>query len=40
MFWGLDWEAVPHFVRSADVPDSDFLISCLTPRCSAVIAEW
>ena len=28
MFWGLDWEAAPHFVHCGrDVPDSDFLIS-------------
>ena len=33
MFWGLDWEAVPHFVRCGqDVPDSDFLISCVDNR--------
>jgi PRTRC genetic system ThiF family protein len=41
MFWGLDWEAVPHFVRCGrDVPDSDFLISCVDTRAArAVIAR-
>jgi PRTRC genetic system ThiF family protein len=35
MFWGLDWEAVPHFVRCGrDVPDSDFLISCVDTRAA------
>jgi PRTRC genetic system ThiF family protein len=33
LFWGLDWEAVPHFVQSGqDLPDSDFLISCVDTR--------
>jgi PRTRC genetic system ThiF family protein len=41
MFWGLDWEAVPHFVRCGrDVPDSDFLISSVDTRAArAVIAR-
>ena len=41
MFWGLDWEAVPHFVRCGqDVPDSDFVISCVDTRAArAVIAR-
>ena len=41
MFWGLDWEAVPHFVRCGqDVPDSDFLISCVDTRAArAAIAR-
>jgi PRTRC genetic system ThiF family protein len=35
LFWGLDWEAVPHFVRSGqDLPDSDFLISCVDTRAA------
>jgi PRTRC genetic system ThiF family protein len=35
LFWGLDWEAVPHFVQSGpDVPDSDFLISCVDTRAA------
>lgn len=33
LFWGLDWEAVPHFVRSGqDLPDSDLLISYVDTR--------
>jgi hypothetical protein len=33
LFWRLDWQAVPHFVRCGqDVPDSDFLISCVDTR--------
>ena len=41
LFWGLDWEAVPHFVRCGqDVPDSDFLISCVDTRAArAAIAR-
>jgi len=41
MFWGLDWEAVPHFVHCGqDVPDSDFLISCVDTRTArAAIAR-
>jgi PRTRC genetic system ThiF family protein len=41
MFWGLDWEAVPHFVRCGrDIPDSDFVISCVDTRAArAVIAR-
>jgi len=41
MFWGLDWEAVPHFVRCGqDVPDSDILISCVDTRAArAAIAR-
>ena len=35
LFWGLDWEAVPTFVRSGqDLPDSDFLISCVDTRAA------
>jgi len=35
LFWGLGWEAVPHFVRSGqDLPDSDFLISCVDTRAA------
>jgi PRTRC genetic system ThiF family protein len=35
LFWGLDWEAVPHFVRSGqDLPDSDVLISCVDTRAA------
>jgi PRTRC genetic system ThiF family protein len=38
MFWGLDWEAVPHFVRCGqDVPDSDFLISCVDTRAARAV---
>ena len=41
LFWGLDWEAVPHFVHCGqDVPDSDFLISCVDTRAArAAIAR-
>jgi len=41
LFWGLDWEAVPHFVHCGqDVPDSDFLISCVDTRAArAAIAK-
>jgi len=41
LFWGLDWEAVPHFVRCGqDVPDSDFLVSCVDTRAArAAIAR-
>ena len=41
LFWGLDWEAVPHFVHCGrDVPDSDFLISCVDTRTArAAIAR-
>ncbi|HEY7391172.1 MAG TPA: PRTRC system ThiF family protein [Bryobacteraceae bacterium] len=35
LFWGLDWEAVPYFVESGqDLPDSDFLISCVDTRAA------
>lgn len=35
LFWGLDWEAVPHFARSGqDLPDSDFVISCVDTRAA------
>jgi PRTRC genetic system ThiF family protein len=35
LFWGVDWEAVPHFVSSGqDLPDSDFLISCVDTRAA------
>ena len=35
LFWGVDWEAVPHFVHSGqDLPDSDFLISCVDTRAA------
>jgi PRTRC genetic system ThiF family protein len=38
MFWGLDWEAVPHFIRCGqDVPDSDFLISCVDTRAARAV---
>jgi len=38
MFWGLDWEAVPQFVRCGqDVPDSDFLISCVDTRAARAV---
>jgi hypothetical protein len=38
MFWGLDWEAVPHFVQCGqDVPDSDFLISCVDTRAARAV---
>ena len=38
MFWGLDWEAVRHFVRCGrDVPDSDFLISCVDTRAARAV---
>ena len=41
LFWGLDWEAVPHFVHCGqDVPDCDFLISSVDTRASrAAIAR-
>ncbi|MCZ2075507.1 MAG: PRTRC system ThiF family protein [Bryobacterales bacterium] len=41
LFWGLDWEAVPRFVRSGqDLPDSDILISCVDTRAArAVLAR-
>jgi PRTRC genetic system ThiF family protein len=41
LFWGLEWEAVPHFVRyGRDLPDSDFLISCVDTRAArAAIAR-
>jgi PRTRC genetic system ThiF family protein len=41
LFWGLDWEAVPHFVRyGRDLPDSDILISCVDTRAArAAIAR-
>jgi PRTRC genetic system ThiF family protein len=41
LFWGLDWEAVPHFVRyGRDLPNSDFLISCVDTRVArAAIAR-
>src|SRR6266536_854736 len=41
MFWGLVWESVPHFVHCGqDVPDSDFLISCVDTRAArAAIAK-
>ena len=41
LFWGLDWEAVPHFVHCGqDLPDSDFLISCVDTRTArAAIAR-
>jgi hypothetical protein len=41
LFWGLEWEAAPHFVRCGqDVPDSDFLISCVDTRSArAAIAR-
>src|SRR5215470_13615437 len=33
LFWGVDWEALPHYVRCGrDLPDSDFLISCVDTR--------
>lgn len=33
IFWGLDWTAIPTDVRSGrDVPDCDFLISCVDTR--------
>jgi PRTRC genetic system ThiF family protein len=35
LFWGLQWEAVLQFVRSGrDLPDSDFLISCVDTRAA------
>jgi hypothetical protein len=35
LFWGLDWEALPHYVRCGrDLPDSDFLISCVDTRAA------
>lgn len=35
LFWGLDWDAVPHYVRfGRDLPDSDFLISCVDTRAA------
>jgi PRTRC genetic system ThiF family protein len=35
LFWGLDWETVPNFVKSGqDLPDSDFLISCVDTRAA------
>jgi len=41
LFWGLEWEAVPHFVRCGqDVADSDFLLSCVDTRAArAAIAR-
>ena len=33
LFWGVDWEALPHHVTCGrDLPDSDFLISCVDTR--------
>ena len=38
MFWGLDWEAVPHFVHCGrDVPDSDFLVPCVDTRTARAV---
>lgn len=35
IFWGLDWAAVPTLVRyGRDVPDADFLISCVDTRAA------
>ncbi len=35
VFWGLDWAAVPTHVRyGRDLPDSDFLISCVDTRAA------
>ncbi len=35
VFWGLDWAAVPVHVRyGRDLPDSDFLISCVDTRAA------
>ena len=35
LFWGVDWEALPHHVRCGrDLPDSDFLISCVDTRAA------
>ena len=33
VFWGLDWVGLPTYVRyGRDIPDSDFLISCVATR--------
>jgi hypothetical protein len=35
VFWGLDWVGLPTHVRyGRDVPDSDFLISCVDTRAA------
>ncbi len=35
LFWGLDWCAIPNHVRCGkDVPDCDFLISCVDTRAA------
>ena len=35
VFWGLDWSAIPTHVRCGrDVPDCDFLISCVDTRAA------
>jgi PRTRC genetic system ThiF family protein len=35
IFWGLDWSAIPTDVRCGrDVPDCDFLISCVDTRAA------
>ena len=38
VFWGLDWCAVPTHVRCGrDIPDCDFLISCVDTRAARAI---
>lgn len=35
LFWGVGWEALPYQVRCGrDLPDSDFLISCVDTRAA------
>ena len=35
LFWGVDWEAALHQARCGrDLPDSDFLISCVDTRAA------
>lgn len=35
LFWGLDWAAIPKHVRCGrDIPDCDFLISCVDTRAA------
>ena len=35
LFWGLDWVALPTHVRCGrDIPDCDFLISCVDTRAA------
>lgn len=35
LFWGLDWAAIPNHVRCGrDLPDCDFLISCVDTRAA------